>query len=252
MGAINFSIDPVLVEFFVNQVKPEIFIETGTYEGDSTAQVCDFFRECYTIEASEEYFKHSRNRFEDNPSVHVIFGDSGTQLRKTLQNTDNQNVLFWLDAHWCDSDNTSGATSQCPLLTELESIARLQADSIVMIDDARLFLGTPGGPHLPDQWPDMDQLVSQLYSLSDNHKLTIHNDVVVFYPRRLEAEYKSFAAASVVDLLALSHNATVFEREYRKLLEIHDQVLKDYQNLIEIHEGLSSEYYKLRELHESR
>ena len=43
MGAVNFSIDKDLVEFFSRHLPFEVFVETGTYKGDSIDRVRAYF-----------------------------------------------------------------------------------------------------------------------------------------------------------------------------------------------------------------
>ena len=124
MGAVSFTIDGRLVEFFTERLSIDSFVETGTYRGDAIEVVKPYFKQCFSIEFSEEYYVHAAARFQNDPSVTVLKGDSGIVLAEVVKRIGGRSILFWLDAHWCADESMTGEMSQCPLLRELASIGR--------------------------------------------------------------------------------------------------------------------------------
>jgi hypothetical protein len=115
-------------------------------------------------------------------------------------------VLYWLDAHWCGS-GTAGNEAECPLLAELDAIAALNADSAILIDDARLFLAAPPAPHDPRQWPLLTDVVERLRTLNREHGLWIVNDVIVFAPNAARQAMTEYARDCGIDLQRLYQTA---------------------------------------------
>src|SRR5262249_14665418 len=105
--------------------------------------------------------------------------------------------------------NTSGETSQSPLLGELEAIGTLHRDSVVLIDDARLYLCAPPAPHRYDNWPDFHAVVSALFKLSSNHRLLVLNDVLIFHPASLQNAIGQFAHQHGTDWLLTTMYARI-------------------------------------------
>ncbi len=204
MGAISFSLDEKLLAFLTRELPLKLFAETGTFKGDSLNMARKFFEACYSVEASPELHKQARERFKGAKDLHLHLSDSPSFLRKHQREFGEKPTLFWLDAHWCNADNTSGETSQSPLLGELQAIGTLHRDSVVLIDDARLYLCAPPAPHRFDNWPDFHSIVTALLKLSPNHRLMVLNDVVIFYPEALQAAMAKYAHQNGTDWLLLS------------------------------------------------
>lgn len=113
------------------------FIETGTYFGDTIENMKHYFSKIYTIEVSKMYHEKARHRFRDYPHIQCIRGDSGTELKEILVQSDEPTV-FWLDGHW-SMGNTEFHDIHVPLYKELDTILQLKSISLVIIDDVRLF-----------------------------------------------------------------------------------------------------------------
>ena len=186
MGAISFSIDKDLVEFLSRHLPFEIFVETGTYKGDSIELIKPYFKRFYSVELSEYYFNVSKDRFADDPMVRIIRGNAPDEVRRLQPEISETSVMYWLDSHWCDAQATEGLTSQCTLLDELRAIDTLNRDSVVLIDDARLFLSPPGSPYDYIQWPDLILILSILTEKSRNHCAMILNVVLAYYPMLID------------------------------------------------------------------
>lgn len=225
MGAVTFSIDLELVETLKQALPLTHFVETGTFEGKTVEQVNSLFDEVHSIELAEEYYLKSLERFKSFPNVKLHLGRSEEVLRSLHPRLEAESVLYWLDAHWCSASHTAGETSQCPILQELDAIQHLNSESVLLIDDARLFLCPPPKPHEISQWPNFNQIVRKLFSLNDQHEVMVLNDVVLFYPSSIQEIVQQFAHLTAIDWLSVLDKS----RDYDALLT----QLKQKENLLQ-------------------
>src|SRR5271155_4270033 len=96
------------------------FIETGTFQGDTTAWAAGHFTRVTTIELSPTYHATAQARFGAQPNVRVLAGDSVVTLRSVVPDLAAP-AIFWLDAHWSGLD-TAGHEVECPVLAEIALI----------------------------------------------------------------------------------------------------------------------------------
>jgi len=210
MGAINFSIDPMLAELLAHRLGIATFVETGTFRGDSVDLVRRFFAEIHTCELSVELHHAARARFQDDPLVHCHRGSSPDVLKSLVQQMTEKPILFWLDAHWCAADRSKVDESQCPLLEELEAITPLHPKSVVWIDDARYFMAPPPKPMDSHRWPTFNQVLDRLQRMSpESRQIVFANDTILLYPAEIETEIRDYLKAHGVDWLAVAHSARV-------------------------------------------
>jgi hypothetical protein len=226
MGAVTFSIDGRLVQALKSALPLSDFVETGTFKGDTTAAMLGHFERLYTVELSEKLWRAAVERFGAQPNVTVALGDSPGTLANLQASLQEQSALYWLDAHWCLAEDTSGARSQCPLLQEIGAINKLNTTSVVLIDDARLFLATPQKPHESSQWPRFHEIVMALFHLSADHEIMVVNDVIVFFPKSIRAVVENYARDFGTDWLVAM--ASLREQEaLAKKIQAMDKVIQE-------------------------
>ena len=201
MGAVSFSLDPALLECLRGALPISTFVETGTFRGDTVALAAPFVKKVITVEISEALWKEAVARFAGVGNVEVHLGESPEVLAGIRGRLGGESTLFWLDAHWCVAESTGGERSQCPLLDEIAAIGGLGPLSVVLIDDARLFLARPPEPHEATQWPSFGQILAALRGLSDRHQVTVVNDVIAFYPPGAASALDDYARQEGVDWL---------------------------------------------------
>ena len=80
MGAITCSIDPNVVRMLQSKELFEIFVETGTFTGDSIAIAAPYFEKIISIELSESLWKDSTKRFVTNSKIDIKLGSSSEEL----------------------------------------------------------------------------------------------------------------------------------------------------------------------------
>jgi hypothetical protein len=217
MGAVDFSIDTKLVNALASVLPLDVFVETGTFEGEAIARLRSTFSEIYSAELSRDYYEKAVNRFDGDPTVNLYHGDSSDMLRHLQSQLRERSILYWLDAHWCVATNTEGEASQCPLLSELESIHSLNNLSAIIIDDARLFLAPPPAPHEAQDWPRFQSVVEGLKEIGPAHELMVVNDMIVFHPPTTLDAVTSYARSSGIDWLVQLHRLRELEAEHKTM-----------------------------------
>lgn len=195
MGLVFAGLPDWILEFVESETEIQVAIETGTYLGESAQMLSNSFETVYTIEAASELFNQSKKRFLDNRKVTVLFGSSLNVLPDLMTKL-NVPAFYWLDAHY-SGDVTSGESQPCPLLSEIQIISaqRNFHESIVVIDDARLF----GGPHdlAPTMrgWPRLFEVLDSLERV--NKRTFVIDDVIIGIPAGLQENFMLFATSKM-------------------------------------------------------
>jgi len=186
MGIVNFGI-PVREALAVSKIlNLDIFVETGTYKGETALKMSQYFKRVYTIEASENLFKISQRNLKNSNNIVAYLGDSRKILNSIIENENN--VLFWLDAHW-SGGNTYGENDECPVIEELNAIFKHKKNYAILIDDARLFLAPPPLPHNFLNWPSILDISN---TIPKDFDLLIHDDVIYIFPISYHYEIRKY------------------------------------------------------------
>lgn len=186
MGIINMGAPENHVRFIKNKMGLNTFIEGGTYTGGTALLMSDFFDKVYTIEKSDEMYEIARKNISARQNISLLKGDTREHLGKIL--AENDNLLFWLDAHW-SGGLTYGENDECPLLQELEIIFSHQKNFSILIDDARLFLAPPPEPHKHYNWPSFKEIITALPQGID---IIVFEDVIYLVPESISDEFKIY------------------------------------------------------------
>ncbi len=155
------------------------FIETGTAGGESVVAASLFFKECHTIEIVP-----GRSDREYPANVKTYAGNSPDIIPGIVSQYPNGWLFFWLDAHWSEPVESKEEEKECPLLDEIRAIDH--KNSIIMIDDARLFLGPTPWPCDPNKWPKFKDVFIHLYWKWPDHIITVVDDYIVCIPQELK------------------------------------------------------------------
>jgi hypothetical protein len=118
----------------------QIFVETGTNQGETIEVANATFPNCITIELSEELYRRASQRLA-HTKIRFEFGDSCEALSR-LSSELVEPVVFYLDAHFSGGDTARGA-EDVPLLREVAILGSRQQQDLVVIDDASLFGFSP-------------------------------------------------------------------------------------------------------------
>lgn len=192
------------------KVKFRDFVETGTYEGNTTAWAAKYFPQVTTIELSEKYHRAAVARFASQPTIRPMQGNSAAVLGEIVPTLTTPS-LFWLDAHWSGLD-TAGREVECPLLEEMALLNAASAEHTVLVDDARLFCAPPPRPHRAAQWPDLCTTVAALRDGGRRH-VVLFEDVFVAVP----ASERDFLNGWIQDEMARPHTSNRLARWWKKI-----------------------------------
>jgi hypothetical protein len=115
-----------------------VFIETGTFLGETTQMAATIFDKVFTIEVDDKLYNNAA-AYLPQFGIEVIKGDS-LNIFPTLIPKISDNIIFWLDGHY-SGYGTGYGQYDFPALQECEMIDKyLQSkEAFIMIDDVRLF-----------------------------------------------------------------------------------------------------------------
>ena len=152
-----------------------VWIETGTFLGDTTAFLTKISKKVYSIEPSAELFEKAQRRLK-NTNAEIINDISENVFPLLLPKIQFKQVNFWLDGHY-----SAGATFQgpknCPVVEELASIQEnLNSfdELVILIDDVRCF--DEKNFDYPD-YPSLDYLVD--FCRKNNFYWMIEQDIFI-------------------------------------------------------------------------
>jgi len=191
MGLINFGVPEEEIEFLKHVMKLDVFVEGGTYKGGTAKSMGKKFRKIFTIEKSDIMFEIAKENLKDTNNITLLKGDTREHLDSIIAN--NENILFWLDAHWSGGD-TYGEEDECPLIEELDIIFKYQKNYVILIDDARLFLAPPPYPHNFNNWQSLTDIMKVI---PESWELIEFEDVIYLFPKEINNEFKSFLQSIV-------------------------------------------------------
>jgi len=160
-----------LVSKFRRELKIGMFIETGTGGGDTTELAAMAFDRVLSCEIDPRLVHRAKDRLAPYPNVTVTTEPSPEFLRREVPLID-QPVMYWLDAHW--SGGPLKPERECPLLEELQAIGSLGDSTIILIDDAELFINPPARPHDPTHWPTILQITNLIDSWNEPYHYEWH------------------------------------------------------------------------------
>ena len=133
-----------------NNLKDSLWIETGTYYGETTKLLSKISKKTISIEADKNLFETSNKILKNFKNVEILNGKSEDLLDKVIsKNLNFKNVCIYLDAHLCQDHLKNTKTfgnenTATPILNELEIVSKYVSSFekiVVLIDDIRLFQG---------------------------------------------------------------------------------------------------------------
>jgi hypothetical protein len=164
----------VMLEY-KQQFNSEVFIETGTFMGDTTFEMSKYFDKLYTVEIDRKLFQTATERFKNLPKIKVFQGDGAEALPIVLSNVPkDEKCMFWLDGHYSGSVTGKG-DSNTPILKEIEAVYQHNNNHVILIDDARLFVGK-------DDYPTLEFLKSYIAILHSSFNFEVKDDIIRITP----------------------------------------------------------------------
>ena len=162
MGSVRFGIPRDLVLALKAKHPSDLFVETGTLEGDSSEWAAGHFKYVWTVDVGCHEKAAKLDRLDNVARI------PHTDTVLFLQNVRfDDPAFFWLDAHTDES---------CPVLKEIGIVNASPHSHVILVDDARLFGRLPA-------WPSLEAVCE---ALRDNGRRVteIVEDVIVATPCR--------------------------------------------------------------------
>lgn len=165
------SIKQKHIKFYQTKYNLHTLVETGTYMGDMVFAMRNRFKKIYSIELSSHLFALAIKRFQSFHHINLLEGDSGIVLHDLVPQLTNP-TLYWLDGHYSGGTTAKGKLD-CPIFEELNAIFRssYSASFIILIDDARLFVGQ-------NDYPTLSELEVYLKSKEINFSFSVIDDII--------------------------------------------------------------------------
>jgi hypothetical protein len=162
----------------------DVFIETGTFRGDTIDKVLNSEfnpKQIISLELSDVFYDNCKKRFENYENIKLFKANSKTDLYEIIKDVDT-NITFWLDSHWSGvADVGCDAETLCPILYELEQIKNHKINThTIMIDDIRLM----DKIHFP---VNLEEIIQKVIEINPNYTIKFFddeyskNDVLVAY-----------------------------------------------------------------------
>jgi len=133
---------------FKSNFKIDFFIETGTLYGDGVKYALEqSFNKIVSVEIDKDLTDQARNLFKSIKEVTIECGKSSEVLKRILPPID-QNILFWLDAHFPGADSGKSRMDseknydiRLPLEKELEVISKRSSKyrDVIIADDLWIY-----------------------------------------------------------------------------------------------------------------
>jgi hypothetical protein len=148
----------------------DTFVETGTFTGEMVEAMRPHFRRIISIEMAPQIHRQALRRFEHDPRVELLLGDSAAMLPGVLEQI-RQAALFWLDGHFMGG-NTARGRDDSPVRSELSALlSHPVRRHLVLIDDARLFTGTAG-------YPTIEELRTWIVRERPGSRVEVEDDII--------------------------------------------------------------------------
>lgn len=158
------------IAYYQNKYNIGTLVETGTYLGDMVWAQQDNFNKIYSIELSESLADKAKKRFARKPHIEIIQGDSGQVMSELMKKLPDR-TLFWLDGHY-SSGNTACGEKECPILEEARAILSSGVEHVLLIDDARCFVGE-------NDYPTIEYLSEFILQSYPKSKIEVRNDAII-------------------------------------------------------------------------
>ncbi|QWD09517.1 class I SAM-dependent methyltransferase [Polynucleobacter paneuropaeus] len=123
-----------------NSIRNSIWVETGTYLGETAKFLSKTAKTVYTIEPQKKLYDRALRVFKSHENIQILLGLSEEVFPSLLPKISGD-VNFWLDGHYSGGVTFLGSKIS-PILEELEAISfNLNHFSRVsiLIDDIRCF-----------------------------------------------------------------------------------------------------------------
>lgn len=129
-----------MLQVYSQRFRPRVFIETGTFKGDTIKAMLPYADRLFTIDMNAVLAARASKRFAfTGKKVTCLEGDSAVVLPQVLAGI-TEPCLFWLDAHRAGGRHDHWI-SDAAILPELDCILQhsYAHEHVLLIDDTWMF-----------------------------------------------------------------------------------------------------------------
>jgi hypothetical protein len=165
------SIKLAVINNNIPSPRPNVFVETGTYHGETVAAVKQLYASVISIEVDDALYRKACARFATDNNVHIVFGDCASEMPAILAGLQGP-AVFWLDGHYSGGETGMGEVED-PILVSLNQIASHPVkEHVIFVDDARTFDGRGGRP-------DISDVFNYIKRINDRYIIRIQHDIII-------------------------------------------------------------------------
>jgi hypothetical protein len=115
-----------------------VFVEAGTYLGDTVAYMAGHARQVVSVELHDELWARAAERFAGDPHIDIRHGDASEVVPAVVADL-TVAPLIWLDGHYSGEGTALGEENEpaAGILRSLGDVA--PPGTTIVIDDLRLF-----------------------------------------------------------------------------------------------------------------
>lgn len=160
----------LVIKKYTKQNSISVFIETGTYIGETLEYFKGYFKRLISIELDDTLYENAKKKFSNDKNIELYKGDSGEVIEIVINHI-SEACLFWLDGHYSEGITAKGKLNT-PILAELNHILNHTIkDHVILIDDARCFTGE-------DDYPSIDYLSDFIKQKNPSLKFEVLDDII--------------------------------------------------------------------------
>ena len=150
----------------------KLFVETGTFLGETTLAMSGIFERCWTVEIDKALYEQALRKFDGRKNITALHGDSATRIVDILSDVDAP-AIFWLDGHYSRGKTGRGAIDTA-IVNELSRIFEHPIkEHVILVDDAREFLGVNGYPTI--------KALYRFVRARSPYRMRVSNDIIRLY-----------------------------------------------------------------------
>lgn len=189
----NYALEQSFLKQLQEIFNISIFIETGTFYGNTTAEAASIFSTIHTIELNPSLVQCARNRFAHQRHITVHQGNSPEIFKTLLPELKSQGcILFFLDAHYSGGNTVAGpeGTSAADGITAIrKEISAIKQSGIqncvILIDDIRGFGTRTEGQDFLGCWayPPLKEVCDKLREINNNFESVLIGDILLTFDK---------------------------------------------------------------------
>jgi hypothetical protein len=158
-----------VINFYKEKFAVEWLVETGTFMGEMVEAQKNRFSRIISIELQGRLYEEAVKKFKSDKHVKLYQGDSGEVLEKIINEITGP-AIFWLDGHY-SAGVTAKGNLNTPIIKELQCVLGTKFDHVVLIDDARLFVGK-------EDYPTLEELKAFIQKNAPSYSMEVQDDII--------------------------------------------------------------------------